>query len=153
MVNLKQFSSITSLHVTTYQFSKKIWHHNLGICIVKVTIQRLSQILLQMWQFLHLSTCILDLLRAKWCNSLPKNSPIISAPHMTFSPPYANVYPVILYTKRGLCNLATTTRLALKVVAKVHAKRSTQMRLSNAILWKNPIFILPMQSRNTKAIC
>ena len=28
-------------------------------------------------------TCILDLLRAKWCNSLPKNSPIISAPHMT----------------------------------------------------------------------
>ena len=29
-------------------------------------------------------TCIFDLLRAKWCNSFPKNSPIMSAPHMTF---------------------------------------------------------------------
>ena len=78
MINLKQFPRT---YYIPFPFTNLLRKYDITLACVKVTIQNLSQILLQM--SIVTPTCILDLLRAKWCNSLPKNSPIISAPHMT----------------------------------------------------------------------
>ena len=78
MINLKQFPST---YYIPFPFTNLLRKYDITLAFVKVTIQGLSQILLQM--SIVTPTCILDLLRAKWCNSLPKNSPTMSAPHMT----------------------------------------------------------------------